>query len=178
MSTRLISMVNKRAGEPMTNDPAAEARRGLRRKSTATLVVTLMLAVYWTALFYGTHARLPPGALPGNSDKMIHFGAFLGLGTLLMTLRATRGAYSWTDVFIRWCVLVGYGAFDETTQTLVGRDAELFDWLADSAGAAAGILLVTFVCRRFPGSLARFNPARSADLPVTGNSPPVVGKEF
>ena len=36
-------------------------------------------------------------------------------------------------------ILATYAALDELTQPLFARDAELFDWLADRAGAALGL---------------------------------------
>ena len=115
------------------------------RTRLVPIIVTVMLCVYWAALFYGTHTKIPAGMLPGNTDKLIHFGAYAGLGILLMTLRASRGAYSWYSVAARWCVLACYGAFDELTQLLVNRNADMEDWLADVFGAAIGLGLVTLV---------------------------------
>lgn len=76
-------------------------------------------------------------------DKKIHFFAFFGLGVLLMAVQATKGSYSWYTVWVCWLVLVGYGVFDEVTQPLVNRQCELYDWLFDVTGAAAGLLAVT-----------------------------------
>ena len=88
--------------------------------------------------------KLPNAALPGNSDKFAHFGAFLGLGVLFMTLRATRGPFSWPSLLGRWLILIGYAVFDELTQSLVGRDAEVADGIADALGALTGLHLVAF----------------------------------
>ena len=120
-------------------ESTATGRRGL----SAPVVVTVLLVVYWAALFYGTHTRLPPGLLPGNSDKVVHFGSYAGLGMLLMSLRAIRGPYPWSSVIGRWVVLACYGAFDEITQMLVNRTADVADWFADITGAAFGLGLVT-----------------------------------
>jgi VanZ family protein len=38
--------------------------------------------------------------------------------------------------------LAAFGAVDEITQPLFGRTADVFDWAADCAGIAVGILLV------------------------------------
>lgn len=120
--------------------------------SVATIIVAGALTVYWVALFYGTHSRLPPGLLPGQTDKLIHLAAYAGLGALLITVRATRGTYPWTSLWRRWIVLAIYGAFDEITQMLVNRTADVRDWLADLIGAAIGLGLVTFAlwCYRKP----------------------------
>jgi VanZ family protein len=42
----------------------------------------------------------------------------------------------------RWLVLACYGAFDELTQLLVNRNADVMDWLADIAGSALGLGIV------------------------------------
>ncbi len=115
------------------------------KTSLATRVVFAMLCVYWGALFYGTHTKVPEGLLPGNSDKFIHFWAYAGLAMLLMSLRVTWGACTWLSVLIAWCILAIYGVFDELTQLLVNRNADIFDWVCDVTGAAAGLALVTFV---------------------------------
>ena len=132
----------------MSNSIAAEpgqSHSDHSRTSLCTRVVLVMLCVYWAALFYGTHTKVPEGLLPGNSDKLIHFWAYAGLAILLMSLRVTRGAYTWWSVLIAWCVLAIYGAFDELTQLLVNRNADIFDWVCDVTGAAAGLALVTLV---------------------------------
>lgn len=129
----------------MTNGIPDQPRSTRKRISAATLVVTIVLCLYWAALFYGTHTKLPPGILPGNSDKIVHFVSYGGLGALLISLRATRGAFPWTSVVGRWIFLALYGAFDELTQMLVNRSADFYDWCADVAGSAAGLAFMTFV---------------------------------
>jgi len=131
----------------MTNDISAENRKTYRQMPLATLVIAVLLCLYWVALFYGTHTKLPPGLLPGNSDKVVHFLSYGGLGALFMSLRATRGTYGWYSVVARWFVLAGYGAFDELTQLLVNRTADVLDWSADICGAAVGLGLVTLFVR-------------------------------
>ena len=132
-------MSNSIAADPAQTDS------GRPRFSRATRIVFVMLCIYWAALFYGTHTKVPEGLLPGNSDKFIHFWAYAGLAILLMSLRVTRGAYTWLSVLIAWCILAIYGVFDELTQLLVKRNAEVFDWIFDVTGAASGLALVTLV---------------------------------
>lgn len=146
----------------MTGGVDGQSRFNPSTARLATAAVTLLLGVYWIALFYGTHSTLPPGMLPGNSDKYVHFTSYAGLGVLLMSLRAIRGTYSWKSVFARWFVLVAYGAFDELTQMLVNRTADFRDWYADICGAACGLAAVTFVV----WSLYRSNAARDAEAPA------------
>lgn len=119
-----------------------------------TMVVAGLLCLYWGALFYATHMPLPPGVLPGNSDKFVHFAAYAGLAVLLLSLRATRGAFPWYSVFARWCFLALYGVFDEATQYFVKRSPDIDDWIADVLGVTFGLALVTFfvwIMPRFVG---------------------------
>ena len=129
----------------MTNGIPDQSRSTRNRISAATLVVAVALCVYWGALFYGTHTKLPPGFLPGHSDKIVHFASYAGLAALLISLRATRGTFPWFSVIGRWMVLALYGAFDELTQLLVNRSADFYDWCADVVGSAVGLAIVTFV---------------------------------
>ena len=133
-----------------------------QRTSRATIIVAVLLVVYWLVLFCGTHIRIPKGMLPGQSDKLVHFAAYAVLGALLMSLRATRGVYPWYSVYARWFVLSGYGAFDELTQLLVNRNADVMDWLADNVGAAVGLGFVTFTLWLFRKS----GKSPSPDLPA------------
>ena len=132
-------MSNSIAADPAKSESAQT------QTSMPTRVVFVMLCVYWAALFYGTHTKVPEGLLPGNSDKFIHFWAYAGLASLLLSLRVTQGACTWLSVLIAWCILALYGAFDELTQLLVNRNAEVFDWIFDVTGAASGLALVTMV---------------------------------
>ena len=118
--------------------------------SQVTLIVAAVLCLYWGALFYATHMPLPPGVLPGNSDKFVHFAAYAGLAVLLMSLRATRGPFPWYSVFARWCFLALYGVIDEATQYFVRRSPDLDDWIADIIGVTFGLGLVTFIVWMLP----------------------------
>ena len=139
----------------MSNELLIKAQPQRPILAKATLFVAFALGVYWAILFYCTHTRLPPGLLPGNSDKFVHFGAYAVLGVLLICLRATRGTFSWISVAARWVFLAAYGAFDELTQLLVNRTADLHDWYADIFGAAVGLCATTVAIRwlrKLPGS--------------------------
>lgn len=89
---------------------------------------------------------LPPG--PGSSgwfdfagaDKLLHAGSFLLLALLLE--RATRS----TPAALALASL--YGAVTELLQLgAPGRSADLFDWLADTGGAALALAAVSFLRR-------------------------------
>ena len=129
----------------MTNGLGSQSGLNRRRISIATAIVATALSIYWVTLFYGTHMKLPPGVLPGHSDKLVHFCAYAALAVLLMSLRFTRGGYSWFGVICRWLILAAYGVFDEQTQKLIHRTADLHDWYADLLGAAFGLAAVIFL---------------------------------
>jgi VanZ family protein len=108
-----------------------------------TRILTVGTALYWLAMFVGTHVPHPPHALESDgADKWMHFGAYLGLVVLLsavLTVRRPANAF----LIIKIVALVAVvGAFDEITQPLVGRDCELLDWVADVTGALLGSSVV------------------------------------
>ena len=133
-------------GIDLDSPRVAQSMRG------GTIIIAIALIIYWVALFYGTHSPLPPGMLPGHSDKIIHFVAYGGLAALLMSLRASRGPFPWTSIVARWLFLAFYGAFDEITQALVNRSPDLEDWYADLLGAAVGLGFVIFAFRLIRGN--------------------------
>ena len=74
-----------------------------------------------------------------NSDKLVHFAAYGLLATLIC-----RQWPGWRGA--GWALLLAsaYGASDEWHQSFVpGRSSDVFDWVADTAGAALGVTLYT-----------------------------------
>ncbi len=128
---------------------------GLKRLALASL------AIYWLALFAGTHTPHPPKALElGTMDKWAHASAYAGLAFLLAWNSALRRGFSWRTAVAIVTLLATFGAFDELTQTLVGRDCDILDWSADVAGSLVGLTafrLATIVHRatRGPAVLER-----------------------
>jgi VanZ family protein len=90
----------------------------------------------------GPGVDLPPGQ---NWDKVLHAGAF-GVLALLATWALARGRVraATSRVLLAGCLItVLYGATDEYHQSFVpGRDASVYDLLADALGAvgAAGAI--------------------------------------
>ena len=97
-----------------------------------------MVVVYWLAMFAGTHYPKPPHTAFGNADKWMHFSAYFGLAVLLSIATAVRRPVSLGVALAIVALLAGYGALDELTQPLVGRDCELMDWCADVTGILIG----------------------------------------
>ena len=85
---------------------------------------------------------VPAGALPGGSDKLIHFMAYLGLACLLGLF---RGPEKWVSSF---AIVAGFAIIDELLQIPVGRCCDVADGLADWLGAVAGTGLAAWLYGR------------------------------
>lgn len=129
----------------ITDHPSAESLPNPSWMSAASMLTLAILCLYWGLLFYATHMPMPMGMMPGNSDKFIHFVAYFGLGGLLLAYRASLGPVSRRLLLVCWLVVTVYGAFDELTQLLVNRHADVYDWVFDVTGAAAGLLTAALV---------------------------------
>ncbi len=104
-------------------------------------VASILLCLYWTALFVGTH--LPSRAIPRLvlSDKVWHLGAFAGLAFLLAWAlpKAQRGMRH--HFFIVAAIGCGYAVVDEWTQQFIpGRVCDVYDAIADSIGVVLGFV--------------------------------------
>jgi VanZ family protein len=101
---------------------------------------------YWGVLFALTH--LPPSKIhepTSITDKQAHFIAYAVLSfsvgaTLMVTLPGRR----WIPLFVI-AMAMAYGAIDERTQPMFGRDCELGDWIADTLGAVSAAVLLFVV---------------------------------
>jgi len=110
----------------------------------------LALVAYWLAIFVGTH--VPGDFLPEPSDgwdKVVHFSAYAALAVLVATTwQLAAGQLMFRHLRAAWIVIAIYGALDEWTQSFVGRDASVYDWLFDIAGAATGLALFVWLRER------------------------------
>jgi VanZ family protein len=115
----------------------------------------LALIMYVLLIFFvSSRANLkPPGPEFVMKDKMAHVGEYLVLGLLLF------GSVGWTvsrsriaTFLFLLAVGVSVAALDELLQSYIpGRHMDLFDWLSDATGIAAGIgigMLVGIAKRR------------------------------
>lgn len=96
---------------------------------------------YAGLIFYLSSRAWPtPSTLPPGVDKGVHIAMYAILGfSLLWALHSTRLKHSRFIVLIAASIGMSYGALDEFHQSFVpGRDASIFDVLADGAGSAAG----------------------------------------
>jgi VanZ family protein len=122
---------------------ADRASIGLARR-----LCLMMLAGYWSALFYLTHT--PPSKLPRLPrvrmiDKWAHFLAYAGLAFLFYCSLKDRQNGPLSNLKLTFGVLAIYGALDELLQFPVGRTASIYDYVADLAGIAFGCLLAVLL---------------------------------
>ena len=84
--------------------------------------------------------------MPNNSDKLVHFSAYGLLGASVAWAARLRGRRS----LLRCAIVVSIlGAADEWHQQFIpNRRMDVRDWMADTAGAVAGLSLVTALARR------------------------------
>ena len=103
------------------------------------VILWVVCAAYWVALFTLTHLPRVPAVGQRVQDKLAHFMAYGVLaGVLYLVLWASRSPQRRAAYFVISVTLL-YGAMDEITQPLVGRSCELYDWFADAAGAGAAV---------------------------------------
>lgn len=110
-------------------------------------LVACLLAIYWIALFAGTHYPDAPQVGSDSSDKWMHALAFGGLSVLLAATIALRRPLARVHYLQVVLVLAIYGAFDELTQPPFGRHCELSDWISDMIGVFIGLTVVMAVSR-------------------------------
>lgn len=94
-----------------------------------------------------------PAFLFDFSDKVVHGIEYAVLG--MLCYRALRGGsvVSWRQHAIPMAILLAslYGASDEIHQSFVPfRDSSWLDWVADTIGAAIGILAIHLVAHVRP----------------------------
>ena len=107
---------------------------------TMTRVYRTLPALAWMGLIFWLSAqpKLPEVLFIFDGiDKVFHAGAYGVLGILVWV--ALGVSYRRAAV-LALVVSSLYGASDELHQYFVpGRSCDVFDWMADTAGAAAGI---------------------------------------
>ena len=112
---------------------------GFRRGGLAVVAIA-----YAVTLVLATHYPKPEQLLGryGHADKLLHFVAYFLLAMFVAAAVCGAGRWSRQAVVAVAIALAAFGAVDEITQPLFGRTADVFDWAADCAGIAVGILLV------------------------------------
>ena len=114
--------------------------------------VAVVLAVYWCALFAGTHIPNADTIMPSNvSDKSLHFFAYAGLAFLASLWQSFSGPLRPSRMLGIFLIVIAYGVVDEMLQLIpfLRRFAEVTDWIADVAGALTGIVVFWIANRLF-----------------------------
>lgn len=105
----------------------------------------IALAVYWIALFAGTHWPSGVQIATEVSDKLKHFTAFFGLALLCcyVTSNPPNDRRATAKRFLKITLSLSlYACIDELTQAFIpGRYPDWYDVLADIAGILAAITL-------------------------------------
>lgn len=137
------------------------------RPSRISLIWLVVAVAYWLLLCVATHwPRTISGLDVGYRDKIVHFGAYAVLAILVATAWASRvGHLGWSALVCLVLVLTIYGAFDEISQPPFGRNCNIYDWLADVAGATAGAICFAILGNRF---VTRGMESDSVTVPSAG----------
>lgn len=124
-------------------------------------------AAFWLLMLVLTHLpEIPKEYDPELGDKSEHLIGYMLLSVGLgLSLSACQGPLGWRRLAMVIGIVAVYGAFDETTQPLFGRNCDWYDWLADLQGCFLGVLAVLAIdqlCRRwrpgwFPPSTTSMN---------------------
>ncbi|WP_196784274.1 VanZ family protein [Crateriforma conspicua] len=100
----------------------------------------VLLALYWLAMFTGTHLPRVDFVQLHVGDKVKHFVGFFGLAFLLCYV--TGGRRVITRFSRVAAIVLAYAAFDEWSQGFVpGRTPDRYDFLADAAGMLAAMAM-------------------------------------
>ncbi len=108
------------------------------------------VAIYALAIFVESSISHVPEFPSGFTDKDGHGLLYAGLAILV--LRACSGA-RWDGVTLRAAIVAilfaaFYGITDEFHQWFVpGRTADVYDWMADTLGAAVAVAALWLVAR-------------------------------
>ncbi len=127
------------------------------------------LLLYWPAIFILTH--MSPRTVSRwvyrfrLSDKMMHFLAYFVLAFLLWFVISPEKKVRLRRATTWWVLLIVavYGVIDEVLQHYVSRSPDVFDFLADLAGAASALIVLAI----FPFYPAALTLAATAIFVIT-----------
>jgi len=129
----------------------------MKRLRWIPVIAYAALIFYLSSRPWPTQAYLPPG-----TDKVIHFAIyfFLGFG-LVWAFRATHLKFSHHLMWMAALTGFLYGISDEIHQSFVpGREASVFDAVADGVGSVFGAWVAIFFARW----LRKEDTAKSRDM--------------
>jgi VanZ family protein len=112
------------------------------------------LIVYWVLMFVSTHMPgverfAPPGGWPWWFDKSVHALIYSGWTVAWWWALRAHGRRL-AGVTLAWFLAgtAGYALFDELTQPLVGRSADVRDFAADLLAAVAALIAMRWFDHR------------------------------
>lgn len=123
------------------------------------IIIYALLVIHWISIFILT--SLPSKSLPHFAlhDKLKHFIAYLILSILLtLSLWLQEKFLRFKREFVKFSffITIIYATFDEIHQIFIpGRDAELFDWLANLLGIILGIYIAKLLINKYDSSKFR-----------------------
>ncbi len=119
--------------------------------------LSLLLALLWMGtLFYLSHQpTLETPQLFSGQDKLFHMLAYAVLGFLLLGARKPLvNGFSSAQVNASILIASLYGISDEVHQYFVpGRNADPWDWVADTLGAVIAVSLLCWLSRKWKTAL-------------------------
>lgn len=129
-----------RGPEAKGRTPAPSARSTSLRRAC--------LIVYWLGIFFATHwphvEDFPrPWWMFDHFDLLAHLCAYAGWAAVWAWVLIGEGKWA-GGRSARWVAVGGaaYGIMDELTQLIVGREADLVDFLADMAGVILALTVI------------------------------------
>lgn len=133
----------------MSQDDGLAPRSSLTVAAAKWLVpITVMIILFWIVMFVGTHSPPLPRKIMRFFDKILHFSGFAILGLLIGARLRILKQRDWKHFTIAAAIVMLYAMIDELTQPLVGRDAEFYDWIADSCGVSLGLAIMYWIPRK------------------------------
>lgn len=88
-----------------------------------------------------------------NADKVVHFFCFAGFS---FWVAFACNIKSYKKVWLPTLIISLWAVTDEIHQSFTpGRDASVFDWIADTAGAFLGAVVFVFVVTKIKALLER-----------------------
>jgi VanZ family protein len=117
------------------------------------VALPLLALGYAGLIFYLSSRSTLPVALPqfNGVDKVAHLIEYSGLGLLVAWTLGSRGLAKGRALWLAGLVCALYGASDELHQLFVpGRQCDVFDWVADTAGGALGAVTWYWASRKDP----------------------------
>ena len=107
---------------------------------------SLLLFLYCSLIFFLSHQpTLPVSMAFPHQDKLIHATAYAVMGILAWRCFIHLNKPTLLIGLIAVLFSSTYGVSDEFHQSfVVGRDADVFDWLADTIGAMIAVSVLTW----------------------------------